>query len=89
MERIHVEISGKVQRVGFRYSIYNLALFYSIKGWVKNLDNGDVEAIFEGKKEDLDKILEFCKKGPFLANVEDVEIKNEDFKGENKFKILK
>ncbi len=89
MRRIHVKISGKVQGVGFRYSIYAKALFHGIKGWVKNLDDGKVEAVFEGKDDKILKILEFCKKGPFLANVENFEVNEEEYKGEDKFKILR
>ena len=80
MKRIHIKISGRVQNVGFRYSIYSLALFYGVKGWVKNL---------EGNKNKIDKILKFCKGGPLLASVKNVEIKEEDYKGKEKFKILR
>jgi len=89
MKRIHIKISGRVQNVGFRYSIYSLALFYGVKGWVKNLDDGGVEAVFEGNKNKIDKILKFCKGGPLLASVKNVEIKEEDYKGKEKFKILR
>ena len=89
MKRIHIKISGNVQGVGFRYSIYSLALFYRIKGWVRNLDDDKVEAIFEGEEDELKKIIEFCKKGPFLAGVEDIEIKEEEHKGEDEFRILR
>ena len=89
MKRMHIKISGKVQKVGFRYSIYAKALFYGIKGWVKNLDDGKVEAVFEGEDSKILKILDFCKKGPFLANVENFEANEEGYKGEEKFKIIR
>lgn len=87
MKRIHVKISGNVQGVGFRYSIYSFALIYGIKGWVRNIDE-IVEAVFEGEENKIKKLIEFCKKGPFSAKVENIKIKKEEFKGEDKFRIL-
>ena len=48
MKRIHVEISGLVQGVGFRYSLYIKALQLGIKGWAQNKEDGNLEAVFEG-----------------------------------------
>jgi len=87
MKRVHVLISGKVQGVGFRYNIYRLALLNSIKGWVKNSGN-DVEAVFEGENDAINKMLKFCEKGTFLAHVDKLDIKEERVIGEKKFKIL-
>lgn len=89
MRRVHINISGNVQGVGFRYSVYIKALFYGIKGWIKNLENGDVEAVFEGKNDKIRKIIGFCKEGPFLANVSNFKLKEEKYKGEKEFKILR
>ncbi len=89
MKRIHVEISGLVQGVGFRYSLYTKALQLGIKGWVQNKEDGNLEAVFEGDKDKLTKILDFCKKGPFLAKVKNINVKEEQYKGEGKFKILR
>ena len=89
MKRIHVIINGNVQKVGFRYSVYWIARLNDIKGWVRNLDDDKVEGVFEGEDDKLDKILEFCKKGPFLANVKDVKVKEQEFKCEKSFKILR
>lgn len=89
MKRIHILLSGIVQGVGFRHSIYSLALIHNVKGWVRNLNYDKLEAVFEGKKEDIAKLNEFCEKGPFLASVKDINIKEEKFIGEKNFRILK
>ncbi|MEM3507219.1 MAG: acylphosphatase, partial [Candidatus Bathyarchaeia archaeon] len=54
------------------------------KGWVRNLPDGRVEAVFEGEKEKVDKIIEFCRHGPPDAMVKNVEIIWEEWKGEFK-----
>jgi acylphosphatase len=87
--RVHVLIFGKVQGVSFRYHTYELAKKLGITGWVRNTSDGKVEAVFEGDGNKIEKILEFCKRGPSLARVEKVEVKEEKFKGEFKdFKIV-
>lgn len=87
--RVHVLIFGKVQGVSFRYHTYELAKKLGITGWVRNTSDGKVEAVFEGDRDKIEKILEFCKRGPSLARVEKVEVKEEKFKGEFKdFKIV-
>jgi acylphosphatase len=80
--RVHVLISGKVQGVFFRYHTYELAKKLGITGWVRNTSDGKVEAVFEGDGDKIEKILEFCRKGPSSARVEKVEVKEEKFKGE-------
>jgi acylphosphatase len=75
--------------VSFRYHTYELAKKLGITGWVRNTSDGKVEAVFEGDRDKIEKILEFCKRGPSLARVEKVEVKEEKFKGEFKdFKIV-
>jgi acylphosphatase len=87
--RVHVLIHGKVQGVFFRYHTYELAKKLGITGWVRNTSDGRVEAVFEGDGDKIEKILEFCKRGPSLARVEKVEVKEEKFKGEFRdFKIV-
>jgi len=82
-------ISGKVQGVFFRAHTEEIARSLNLKGWVRNLSNGSVEAVFEGKKEDIASMLVWCKKGPRLANVEKVAVIDEPYLGEHKqFSIL-
>lgn len=80
--RIHVLISGRVQGVFFRQNTLKRAKFLDLVGWVKNTEDGKVEAVFEGEKEKIGKIIEWLKIGPPLAKVENVEIEWEEPKGE-------
>lgn len=82
--RVHLYISGWVQGVFFRANARDRALSYGVKGWVRNLPDGRVEAVCEGEKEWVNKFIEWCKKGPPGAQVEDVEIEWEEYKGEFK-----
>jgi len=90
MEKIrrHVYIEGKVQGVGFRASVRHKAQELKINGWVKNLYDGRVEAIFTGLKEDVKNILKYVKKGPRFARVNNVEVREENYRDEfNNFRI--
>jgi acylphosphatase len=80
--RCHVLVSGRVQGVFFRQNTLERARALGLKGWVRNTEDGRVEAVFEGEREKIEKILEWMKIGPPLAEVENLEIKWEDFKGE-------
>ena len=75
--------------VAFRYSTRSLARKLNISGWVRNLLDGRVEAVFEGEGENLKKIIDFCKRGPFLAKVIDIEVQEENVKGEKGFEIIR
>jgi acylphosphatase len=80
--RAHVYISGIVQGVFFRANTKRVADRLGVKGWVRNLIDGRVEAVFEGDKEAVNKIIEWCKTGPPLARVDNVEVHWEPYKGE-------
>lgn len=87
--RVHVFISGLVQGVFFRWNTKKMADKLQLSGWVRNLPDGRVEAIFEGNRESIEKMIEWCKKGPSEAIVEKVEIIWEEYKSEYKgFKIV-
>ncbi|RLI30619.1 acylphosphatase [Candidatus Bathyarchaeota archaeon] len=87
--RAHVIVSGRVQGVFFRYETKKEALKRGVKGWVRNLPTGEVEAVFEGEKEDVEEMIKFCRKGPPLAKVKDVKVSWEEYKGEfEDFKII-
>lgn len=89
MKRIHVVISGRVQGIFFRHNTKKIADKLNIKGWVKNNWDGTVEAVFEGENDSVDKIVNWCHKGPIGAKVEKVDIKEEKYKGEFKeFSII-
>lgn len=75
MKQCRILILGFVQGVGFRHFIRSKANELRLKGFVQNLPDGSVEAVFQGDKSSIDKIIEQCKKGPFLSEVEGVEVK--------------
>ena len=78
----HVRISGYVQGVYFRYHTRELAQRLGLRGWVCNTLDDRVEAVFEGEKRAVERMLEFCRRGPSGARVTDVEIKWEQSRGE-------
>lgn len=88
MKRVHVFISGKVQGVFFRAFVSRHAFELNLKGWVRNTEDGKVEAVFEGDEEKIREMLELCNKGPSGAKVELMEYKEEPFQGEKEFKII-
>lgn len=84
MERLraHVIIHGLVQGVYFRASTREEAVRLGVAGWVRNLPNGSVEAVFEGENRRVEEIVGWCHKGPPGARVEKVEVSWDQFKGE-------
>ena len=80
--RAHILVSGRVQGVFFRSEAKKEADKRSVKGWVRNLYDGKIEAILEGEEEVVKKIIKFYRKGPPHARVKDVEVKWENYKGE-------
>ncbi|MFB6204385.1 MAG: acylphosphatase [Candidatus Nanohaloarchaea archaeon] len=87
MERVHVYISGNVQGVTFRASTREKARRNGVQGWVKNLPDGRVEAVFEGEKDDIQDMLDFCREGPRPARVEDVDVEEETPEGLTGFEV--
>lgn len=86
--RAHVFVTGIVQGVFFRIDTRNRAIRRNISGWVRNTSDGRVEAIFEGEKEDVEQIIDFCRRGPPGARVTKVDFQWEEYTGEFKdFKI--
>lgn len=83
----HVYISGWVQGVFFRHNTKKQADKLGISGWVRNLSDGRVEAFFEGEKEAIEKMIEWCWKGPALARVDNVEVIWSEPKGFKNFEI--
>ena len=73
LQAFHLFISGKVQGVYYRASTAKKAQSLGVNGWVKNLTDGRVEVHAQGSKDALEKLLEWCKKGPMLAKVRGVE----------------
>jgi acylphosphatase len=82
MKRMHVYISGRVQGVLFRAYTQETAQSLNLTGWVRNLADGRVEAVFEGKDENVAAMLDWCRKGPPYAVVRDVDAWEETPTGE-------
>ncbi|NIT03510.1 acylphosphatase [Candidatus Saccharibacteria bacterium] len=80
--RAHLLIRGRVQGVFYRAFTEDTARSLGLKGWVRNTAGGDVEAVFEGKKEDIEAAINECHIGPPASNVTDIDVRWEDFKGE-------
>lgn len=75
--RVHIFVTGRVQGVFFRAETKKQASGLGLRGWVRNLDDNRVEAVFEGSESDVEKMLDWCRKGPILAHVRGVEIVEE------------
>ncbi len=82
--RAKVVIHGIVQGVFFRASTRDEAILIGVGGWVRNLPDGTVQALFEGEKKNVEEILGWCHKGPPGARVDKVDIEWEAYKGEYK-----
>jgi acylphosphatase len=88
-KRVRVIVSGRVQGVNFRYATVRKAQSLGLTGWVRNLHDGRVEAVFEGTTESVAAITEWCYSGPSLARVTAVDKREEPHKGEfNDFRII-
>ncbi len=75
-------VSGMVHGVLFRYHTRELAQRLGLRGWVRNTPDDRVEAVFEGEKEAVERMLEFCRRGPSGARVSNIETKWEQPRGE-------
>jgi acylphosphatase len=86
--RAHVFVTGRVQGVFFRSATKHNAERHDIKGWVRNLPDDRLEAVFEGEKEAVQTLIDFCKHGPSGAKVTNIDLKWETYTGEfDRFKI--
>jgi acylphosphatase len=84
MVRAHVVVSGRVQGVYFRYATREEATLRGVKGWVRNLRDGRVEAVFEGDTVKVGEMIDFCHYGTPDAKVSSVEVTWEEYTGEFK-----
>ncbi len=80
--------TGTVQGVFFRIFIKENAERYNVKGFTRNLEDGRIEVFLEGDANNVNKMLELCKKGPRHAQIRDVQIKPERFQSFKTFKVL-
>lgn len=80
--RAHLNVSGRVQGVCFRMYVEQEAVARGVTGWVRNLPNGQVEVLFEGKKKDLEELVVWCRRGPPAARVTDLHVDWEPYHGD-------
>jgi acylphosphatase len=85
--RNRVLISGRVQGVFFRGTCQEVAKEHGVSGWVRNRPDGTVEAVFEGPAEDVRRLLEWSRRGPRDAVVEDVRVQQEPPEGISGFEV--
>jgi acylphosphatase len=85
--RAHVFVSGTVQGVYFRARTREQARDRDVDGWVKNLDDGRVEAVFEGPRDAVEELVAWCHEGSPAATVADVEVDYEDPTGRSGFEV--
>ena len=87
-KRVHLIIKGMVQGVCFRMETQRTAKYEGVLGWVKNLGNGDVEALFEGDEDAVNAVIQWCHQGPSFSRVDEVIIEDQEYQGEfQDFKI--
>ncbi len=81
-KRLHLRIKGRVQGVFYRQSALDEARRLDLVGWVKNLPDGDVEAVAEGPAANLERFVAWCRRGPPAAHVTDVLVRELPATGE-------
>lgn len=87
--RAHIFVSGRVQGVFFREKTKQKAEKLGVFGWVKNLSDSRVEAVFEGDKQQVEEMVIWAGKGPFWAKVNDLDITWDKYRGEFNFFEIK
>ena len=80
--RAHLFVSGRVQGVFFRQKTKMQARMQDVTGWVRNLPDGRVEAVFEGEEQAVKALVEYCRHGPSYAKVTNLEVGWEEYRGE-------
>ncbi|MFC5136316.1 MULTISPECIES: acylphosphatase [Haloferacaceae] len=85
--RAHVYVSGRVQGVFYRATTRDAARERGVDGWVRNLDDGRVEAVFEGPESAVEGMVEWCHAGSPAAEVDDVDATYEDSEGLDGFEV--
>jgi acylphosphatase len=88
VRRAHVVIRGRVQGVSFRYEARSRARSLGVSGWMRNNRDGTVEAVLEGDDEDVESMVDWCRRGPSGAVVQAVDVDWEEPRGESGFTVL-
>jgi acylphosphatase len=85
--RATVVVRGRVQGVFFRDETRRRARSLGVAGWVANRRDGSVEAVFEGRRDAVESMVEWCRRGPSGARIDDVQTTWEDLRGEDGFAV--
>jgi acylphosphatase len=85
--RRRVVVDGRVQGVFFRESCLRMAASVGVSGWVRNRNDGRVEAAFEGEREAVERMVAWCRQGPRQADVTNIEVIDEEPVGESGFRV--
>ena len=80
--RYKVIVRGIVQGVNFRYYTRGQAIRYNVTGWVRNLPDGSVAAVFEGEEQDVEAMVQWCRHGPPSAEITELIAQPEEYRGE-------
>jgi acylphosphatase len=89
MRRVHIVVRGSVHGVFFRASCVRIARETGVSGWVRNADDGSVEAVFEGEPAAVDELVAWCRSGPPSAVVTSIEVREEAPAGEDGFRVVR
>jgi acylphosphatase len=87
VKRARVRVTGRVQGVFFRAETRDRARSLGIAGWVRNAEDGSVEALFEGEGEKIESMLAWCRRGPAGAYIDAVDVEWEAPAGERDFRV--
>ena len=85
--RMHVWARGRVQGVFFRGEAQARAESLGVAGWIRNAEDGSVEAVFEGAREQVESIVDWCRRGPAGAQVDELEVEPEEPDAEHGFRV--
>ena len=88
MKRVHVRASGRVQGVFFRAEARARAESLGLSGWIRNEPDGSVAAVFAGEPERVDSMVEWCRRGPAGARVDEVEVTERADEPGDGFRVL-
>ncbi|WP_339364410.1 acylphosphatase [Aliterella atlantica] len=87
LRRCHIFVSGRVQKVGFRYAVLQAATKSKVNGWVRNLPDGRVEAVFEGNSSNIEQMLLSIRQVQHPAEVKDIILEYQSLEGIQGFEI--
>jgi acylphosphatase len=87
LRNVHVIVHGRVQGVGYRAFLEERAMARGLTGWVRNRRDGSVEAHLSGRAENIAAVIEACRKGPRLALVDEIHVRDVPDEGWAEFTV--